>query len=256
MRRPDLAKIQRWMQEAIVAGEEPDAARTRRMVRPSATMAPEERLGVYRGMYLARLNEALRTDFPALAQFLGDELFDELVAIYVREHPSRSYTLNDLGAELPRFLDRLDGLPSPGYARDLARFELAQAHVFDEAETEAMSTEDVAAVPDAAWAGARLAPIAALRLLELDYPVQLYVEAMKREGPRPPRRRRRTRLVVFRRNYSVTWMELGKPAFGVLGELASGAPLGTALRLIRDDDTAFTMFQRWMTEGLFRTVTV
>lgn len=258
MPRLELEKIQRWMQTAIIAEPEPSAARTRRMIRPSATMAPEERLDVYRGMYLARLNEALRQDYPALAELLGADLFGELVAMYVQQHPSRSYTLNDLGAALPGFLARLEGLPSPGYSRDLARFELALAQVFDEAETEPMTPQAVAAIPEVAWERARLTPVAAFRLLDLDYPVHIHVEAMRQDAgaPRPVRRRKRTRLVVFRRNYSVTWIELSKPAFGVLGELAAGQPLGIALRRVRDDGTLFPVFRQWMTEGLFQAVAV
>lgn len=258
MPRLELEKIQRWMQTAIIAAEEPSASRTRRMIRASATMTPEDRLDVYRGMYVARLNEALRADYPALAELLGSDLFDELTSMYVREHPSRSYTLNGLGAALPGFLARLEGLPSPGFARDLARFELTQAQVFDEEETEPLTPDAVAAVTAEAWPEARLRPVAAFRLLELEYPVHLYVEAVKREagGPRPVRRRKQTRLAVFRRNYAVTWIELSKPAFGVLRGLAEEQPLGEALGRIRDDGAVFRMFQQWMTAGIFQSISV
>ena len=45
------------------------------MILPSRTLQPEERLAIYQGMYLLRMEEALETDYPALKHFLGDEAF-------------------------------------------------------------------------------------------------------------------------------------------------------------------------------------
>lgn len=258
MRPPELDRIQRWMQSAIVAGGEPSARGARQRILPSATMSPEERLGVYRGMYVARLNEVLRADYPAVAELLGDELFDEMAQMYVREHPSRSYTLNDFGAALPGFLKRLEGLPSAGYAHDLASFEFAQASVFDERETPPLTREAIAAVAEQDWPRARLEPVAALRILDMAYPVQEFIRARNRaaEGTRPARRRRRTRLAVYRRNYSVTWIELSAAGHAVLLALAGGRTLGEAVAGVRDPAAVFSMFQEWMTEGLFQSVTI
>ena len=67
------------------------------MILPSKTLTPVERVGVYQGMYLLRMIEALEGDYPAVAHFLGDEEFAELVTRYVAAHPSTSYTFNRLG---------------------------------------------------------------------------------------------------------------------------------------------------------------
>jgi hypothetical protein len=253
---PELDKIQRWMQAAIVDSAEPSPALTRRTVRPSHSMSPEQRVGVYREMYVARLNEALRSDYPALAALLGDSLFDELAELYVREQPSRSYSLNDLGAGLPGFLHRLDGLPNPAYACDLARFELAKAQVFDEVETAPISPEAIPPIRPSDWEAVRLKPIAAFRLLSLRYPVQEYAGWVKQEksGPKPAMRRRNTRLVVYRRNYSVASMVLDREAFTVLSHLAEGLPLGRALEASSPAPGVFEMFRRWMSEGLFQSI--
>ena len=80
------------------------------VILPSSTLTSLERLGVYRGMYLLRLAEALETDYPALAHFLGGEAFNEFVAGYVEAFPSRSYTLNRLGEHLPEHIRTAPGV--------------------------------------------------------------------------------------------------------------------------------------------------
>ncbi len=255
MRRPDLAAIQRWMQAAIVTPEERDPETVERLIRPSPSMTPAERVDVYSGMYDARLTEALRADFPALADLLGDSLFGELASIYVREHPSRDYTLNELGEELPHFLELLDGLPTPGYTRDLARLEWAIARVFDERETPSVAPERIAAVPAEAWSGAVIRPIAAFRLLELQWPAHEYVAAIRQGGSaRPPRRRRNTWLAVYRRDYAVTWIVLEQRAWRVLSSIATGRSLAGSLGAVRDPAAAFEWFRQWNAAGLFQSI--
>jgi hypothetical protein len=82
-------------------------------------------------MYEIRLVEALRVDYPGLERFLGEETFDELARMYVRAHPSESYTLNRLGDRLPGFVEQVEGLRQPRFVRALAELELVETVVFD-----------------------------------------------------------------------------------------------------------------------------
>ena len=95
---PDLALggLQRWLQ-AVIAAPGPvkralrsrDAARlvrpgrARDVVLPSAKLSADERLGVYHEMYLPRMLEALESDYPALAHYLGEPAWERLVRAYV-----------------------------------------------------------------------------------------------------------------------------------------------------------------------------
>jgi len=211
----DLAATQRWLQAVITApGEDaealrsPEAARqippgrALEAVKPSWSLTALERLGIYRGMYEARMREALEVDYPLLAGFLGPELWEQLISLYIRQYPSRSYTLNRLGDYLPLFLNELEGLPRPRFAADLARYEFAVSSVFDAPEDHAITPEDAARVPEDAWEDARLVPIRAFRLEAFHYPVSRYAEAV-REDPRVrPPRPQKTWLVIFRRDYT------------------------------------------------------
>lgn len=119
-----LLGLQQWMQASVMAEEPPTEAEAAARIRPSATLTPVERLGIYRGMYEARLIDALKVDDPGLLHYLGEAMFDELASLYVGANPSRSYSLNRLGDRLPGFLAEVDGLRRPAFVADLARLEL------------------------------------------------------------------------------------------------------------------------------------
>ena len=58
------------------------------------------RLGIYAGAYGARLIEALKANYPALAELLGEEDFEALGAAYVRAHDSPFFSIRYYGDAL------------------------------------------------------------------------------------------------------------------------------------------------------------
>ena len=155
------------------------------------------------------------------------------------------------------------GLRRRAFAHDLARLEQAVAEVFDAPEEEALRAEEIAAVPEAAWDGARLRPIAAFRLLALRHPVNAYLQSVRDERhDHPPARRRDSWVAVYRRGYTVRRQELDRAAYRLLADLADGKRLGHAVaaslrrgRGRRPTRTQlFRWFRGWMSGGMFRTV--
>lgn len=268
-KRAGLARTQRWMQACILAegsvGEavrspaavrEFPAEQAPEIVRPSATLAPLERLDIYRGMYELRLQEALEADYPGLRRYLGDGAFAELARLYIRENPSRSYTLNRLGDGLPEFVSKVEGLPRPAFVRDLARFELARTLVFDEGESPRADPAAVRDLPPEAWPGLRFRLIQAFRLAAFDHAVHDYLDAVRQGDGAPPAARRKCRLAIYRRDYAVLALELSRPAFELLGGLAAGWTLGEAVRKALDagrvrERQMFGWFQEWFSLQLF-----
>lgn len=273
---PPLERVQRWMHAVVVhpgTTEEAvasDAARAHfsaealpELILPSARLTPVERMGIYHGMYLLRMQEALASDYPALKHFLGDERFLDLVGAYVQAHPSRSYSLNRLGDALPDFVLQAPGLPRRAFCHDLATLELAMSQVFDAPETPALGAAEVAATPAEVWETARLRPIEAFRLLSFKYPVNEYVQSLKGDDhDHPALRLKPNRVVIYRRSFGVYRLALSRPAYDLLVDLAAGRPLGNAVAaaLRRDsrrgprEDDLFRWFRDWVSEGLFQSV--
>jgi hypothetical protein len=238
-----LAATQLWFQDAILAEDPPPAAS---LIKPSHSLEPSERLDIYRNMYRARLEEALRSDYPLLARSLGAELFSELVALYIFSHPSRSYTLNRLGDHLPDFIANIGGLPRPSFHQDLARFEHLQSQVFDADQVEPCATPDLTHHTSDQIAALLFAPIPALRVVTLRYDVLSDVT---------PARPRRTHFVIYRRNYALLHHKLSAQQLRVLQALLSGQPLGAAAALARPS-VLRSALQHWITEGWFSSIEV
>src|SRR5579864_11144 len=73
-------------------------------IKPNELLSSFERLEIYNRQYWFRVIAAVAEDFPALNVVLGQERFDSLVLAYLRENPSTSFSLRDLGARLPSWL--------------------------------------------------------------------------------------------------------------------------------------------------------
>jgi Putative DNA-binding domain len=271
-----LSGLQRWMQAVVVhpgrieeavaapaAASELGRRSVSDVVLPSRLLTPEERVGVYHGMYLIRMEEALAIDYPGLKHFLGEDAFWELVRDYVQVHPSRSYTLNRLGDHLPEFLESAGGVARRDFCADLARLELAVTEAFDEEETERLSDASIAAVSPEDWERAVLSSIAALRLVACRYNVNEYLDSLKADAHRHPRPRRKASwVVVFRSDYAVYRLDLTREAHDLLADLVAGVPLGKAVAaaLLRGrrerpgEEELFRWFRQWIGHGLFRAV--
>ena len=272
---PGLERVQRWMQACIFKPGTPEQAIlsagaqaeipaevAHGVVLPSKTLSALERLDIYRGMYVPRMEEALAIDYPALKHFLGPDEFLRLVARYVEVYPSRSYTLNRLGDHLPEFLASLNDLPKKEFCADLARLEYALTMVFDAHETAPLTSDSVRLVPRDSWETARLKPIDALRMLAFDYPVSRYIAAVDNENRFPRIVRKQTWVVAYRRNYQVHRMDLTEPSYELLSGLASGNTMGEAITAVLTrkwrpavkQSDLFEWFRDWMAEGLFQAV--
>ena len=270
-----LDRLQSWLQGVIVhAGSIEEAVRTKaaradvpvddlaEVILPSPTLRPEERLAIYQGQYPMRMRDALSGDYPGLEHFLGEEGFARFVVDYVQAYPSRSYTLNRLGDHVPEFIKARPGLKHRDFLYDLARLERAVSEAFDAEETPRLTEEQVVAVAPEAWGKARLVPIAALRLLELRYPANAYLESVKDENHDHPRPARKDGFVaVYRRNFAVYRADLSKPAFALLRDLAAGKKLSVAIRAALrrggrppGEDQLFRWFREWVAGGMFTAV--
>ena len=269
-----LDVVERWMQAVIVhpgavqealaseeASRELPAGSLEELVKPSATLTAEARVAIYREMYLLRMVEALATDYPVTQYVLGEEAFTALVKDYVQRYPSRSYTLNRLGDRLPQlYLDEPERAGA-AFLHDLTSAELALTQAYEEAESEVLTPDAVLAVPAAAWPQARLVPVASLRLLALGHPVLPHMEACRLGLPCPKPRRGASWLAVWRKEYTVRRMRLGRAEHHLLQSLAGGLPLGqalaeTAASLDASDASKriHAWFRAFVAEGLFSRV--
>ena len=236
MSEQSLSLLEHWMKTVVVErgglGEKLDVAerthgfRAEDVVAESRGLSARERLAIYTAGYVLRLLECMRADFPVLRSFVGDSVFDAFAKAYVITMPPVSYSLYDLGADFPRFLEEtkpknwtLDNdinvmLDLPP---DLARIERARAEVM-----RARGTEDDPPVADPlspfAIFGEELTIQATLclRLLEMKFPLVDFLRSSDMgERPEPPEPRA-SLVAIGRSNYRLHVEEISPFQFAFL----------------------------------------
>lgn len=273
-----LNTIQRWMQSVIEhPGSNDEAWRSEEAqnelpfeeayanVLPSKTLSPVERISIYRRMFFLRMTESMAIDYPGVKKFLGEEIFDRLVAEeYVKKHPSHSYTLNHLGRYFPQFIQE-SKLPKKEFLYDLARLELSITNNMDAEETSLVTAEMISSVPIERWSNVTLIPIAALELMSFDHNVCEYLDAVNDDSPLPEIKKLKTFCVVYRNNYRTYWEELTEQQHVLLSSLITGTLFGTAIEKFAAQfpDThdelqqqLFQWFNDWVSSGFFSKIEI
>jgi len=220
-------------------------------VKPNRHLSAFERLEIYNRQYWFRVSAALKEDFPALETVVGAEQFELLAREYLATHPSRSFTLRNLGSRLPGWLAAHPEFAGncAELAIDVARLEWSYAEAFDLGEFAPLSVEEISQLDDDAHIG--LQPH--LQLLALHYPVddlvlgvhrrRLRVEAASQASnrqassgshsslpaPLPEMDGCDIWLAVHRHNLVVYYKRLAREEYALLTVLSDGSSLGEAL---------------------------
>ncbi|GLY67800.1 HvfC/BufC N-terminal domain-containing protein [Amycolatopsis taiwanensis] len=260
----ELGRLQAWLQGAIL--DPTRAWGTDAVITASPALTPAARLAIYQQGYRTRLLEGMRAHYPVLCELLGRDSFDAFALEFLAARPSRSRTLDDLGAGFADHLQssRLDagrGEDWWDFAADLARFERAFAEATAAPGVEDIGGVDAGLLPPPShpgWPDATVTPSPCLRLLALDFPVHTYATAVRRgDHRRPPPARARTRLAVHRRDYVVTTTELDAAPWWLLAVLVTGNGPRAAAQAARMTACEMAEWVRhWAERGLFVAITV
>jgi hypothetical protein len=237
---------------AISEDGEPMRQRAAAYVKPNDRLTSVERLEIYNRQYWFRILDCLCDDFPGLRAVLGERAFRGLSEAYLRDCPSESFTLRNLGARLEAWLRS-----NPGYAGDrldlaldMVRLEWAHIEAFDGGEDPVLGPEDLLELgPELQIA---LQPY--IQLLELRYPVddlRIHVNRGSEEhgiasNAVRTKKRRAVRkisqlkaetifLAVHRIHFDVYYRRLTPEEYSVLIEFGNGKPLGAAIASVVED---------------------
>lgn len=255
----DLAALQREMAAAIMqpltADEEmrattadgrPMTAVAESFIAPNGRLSAFERLEIYNRQYWFRVLGSLAEDFPGLRAVVGGRRFEALSIAYLKEYPSRSFTLRNLGSKLPEWLasHRKETGPRHGLAVDVAQIEWAFVEAFDSAEREPLTLDQIATLDG----HSRLSLQPHLRLMALAYPADDLVLGLHQRDKRqtseagvehddgdekpaklPSLRSRSTWLAAHRMDLSVYYRRLEREEFQMLTAIREGRALGAAI---------------------------
>jgi hypothetical protein len=243
-----LMEFQRRIAAAVMSPLDASVcAEAREFVKPNDRLTATGRLDIYHRQYWYRILDSFNEDFPGLYALLGARAFQRLSRAYLKDCPSQSFTLRNLGSRLEAWLTEHPEFAGANLALalDMVRLEWAHIEAFDNAERKALGPEDLLELgPELILA---LQPY--VRVLELQYPVddlRVKVNQHLEEHSRasnavsaPARRhivRRYARLkpqriflAVHRVEFVVYYRRLESDEFRLLEAIGQGRPIGEAL---------------------------
>ncbi len=143
------------------------------LIRPRGMLDAVARLDIYANMYFFRIHDALAEDFPAVRATIGPQRFHNLITDYLLAHPSRSFTLRDVGACLPDFVRSHVVSSQWPWIGDLALLEWAVVEAFDAADSPQVDEAALAQVPAGEWGLRRVVWHPSLRVLRCAFSVHV-----------------------------------------------------------------------------------
>jgi hypothetical protein len=220
-----LVSVQRWMHEALVFPREVSHEAIDGQLVSFPGLSGAEGLAIYQRGYFLRIASCMREQFPALCHALGEPLFNDFVAQYIRERPPESHTLYDLGRRFPAFLDESrPDRDQPPEARevwidfmvDLASFERQLFVMFDVAGHEGKPF----AQPETPDDRLRLQPAFALGAHR--FPVAAYYHAVRQKQPAELPPAQASFVALVRTDYLTRTILLREPDHLFLTAMAAG----------------------------------
>jgi hypothetical protein len=262
-----------WRMQRTWTDHRPMRHVTAEFIKPNDRLTSFERIEIYNKQYWFRLFDTFIDDFPGLKNVLGHGKFMKLARAYLTAHPSRSFTLRNLGSRLIEFMEKNPRLLAPRkkLALDMAKFEWARITAFDGPAKPALSVDDLLGKPPTKL---RLGLQPYLVILQLDYPLDDYAIRLKKHAlrgeasnaveeirgrstsktRRPPLPRpEKVHIVVHRHDNSLYYKHLDPQAHTLLTALAKGQTVHQAVKKskIANPEKIRACFESWSSLGWF-----
>lgn len=256
----ELTELQVWMSALLRRRTrlEKDPLTTREAaarIGQNPRLSPVEQVEIYREQFWLRHSGSLLEDFPGLSGILGQEDWDRLIQGYLEAVLPTSYTLRDLGRELPAFIESCGWLPHQALCRDMARLEWAYTNLFDAPDCGQLDANKLASIPPEAWSQAQLVMNPALKLLQVEYPVAALRRRLREAGDDesvPIPEAQPEQLVLYRgTNRGLYYRSVSRGAFALLSAANAGFSVVAAAEQAMNevpDEPIFASLGAWFRE--------
>lgn len=263
MNAPELQALQSWMRQALSGRAEAGAPDLSHTIVDGEPMTRARRLNVYAEAYYWRLVECLQDDFESVMRACGNEGFPALVDAFLKVHPSRSFTVADVGRELSGFLRGRSDVPA--YAADFAAIDRAFQEAFYADALPPLDRAVLSTIAGEDWPRVRFGIDSSVRLLANQWAVE---EAWREKDWDAATIAERVRqvpqyLIIFRQEYDVWIEDVERPAFLLLqgmiegkdlATLSEAVPLACGLSPEEGQQVFAERFGQWIENGIIREI--
>lgn len=133
------------------------------------TLSRDLSVGIYANAYRERLHEALRVNFPALHQLLGDHDFAEMAYAFIAAQPPQTVSIRWFGADLPNYLRNTQPFLNIPAISEIACFEWALRHTIDAANGKRIGANFLHSLSEEQWISLRCDTHPSLTILHFDW---------------------------------------------------------------------------------------
>lgn len=224
-----LNEIQSWMQTQLLHPSELTKEETETYIKPSSKLTARQHLAIYQRSYIARLRACMQAQYTGLSYALGPQIFDQFTDFYLNNHPSKSYTLGDLGDQYAHFLaetrpDKDETVKEtwPDFMIELAEFEYLINDAFDQ-----KSNEDIELVKtENTDQEFKLLPI--FHILTYQFPISVFYKAViNNHQPELPQMQT-SYTILLRKNYQLGLFEINEGQYHFLKHFESNNSVDAA----------------------------
>ncbi len=260
MLQPEFA-LQDWqeaVQGAILGPEVSYRSKVTGWLRKDGA-SPEKRLEVYADAYVLRLQEALRTNYPALHQLLGDDDFDRMACRYLAAHPPSHTSIRWFGFRLSDFLAKEAPYATIPSIAELAEFEWALRHTIDAADADILTLDTLQTIEPQSWATLTFALHPSLSVLFFQWNAPQLWNALTADEQLPEPVAQPMHWLVYRQPNLVTgWRSATALEIAALNSIRRGMNFADLCEELSDglDDTDSTpltaaiFLKSWVEQGL------
>lgn len=157
----------------------------------------EIRLSIYQNAYYSRLLEALETTYPILKKHMGEEDFESMGYEYIHQYYSTYRSIRWFGDKMEDFLSEHSDYRGLPYLSELSKFEWTMCLVFDAADADTVSFQEIGNVAPEDWENMRFKQHPSLHCLHLEWNVVAIWQALS-ENEIPA--------VLEKSDSSITWI--------------------------------------------------
>jgi len=217
------------------------------------------RLNIYKNAYQVRLKEVIDNDHPILGQYLGDDLFEQMVSNYLHRHPSNYTSLRHYADHLPHFLTSQPPFSEHPIISEIAHFERLLLVAFDAANAERFSLEQLQGIADEQWPTLVFRFHPSVQLAHYNWNSVESWQALKTERTPEPASQKKNTWLLWRNHERLTeFRSLNEEELQLLQMILSGenfASICQQLLSSNSDDVsqlALSYLVTWIEQGLLR----
>ena len=225
----------------------PEALRSELHARGPFTL--EERLGVYRHGYRARLLEVLQDDFEKSWSCLGDAAFAAAVAGFIDDHPPQHRNLRWFGDGFAEWLGTQ--YPADPEVGELAQLEWRLRGAFDGADSEPLAGGALSALHGTDWASAGCRFVRTFDLVPVRCNAVAIWQALEQQQTPPMAAAlpEQTWVLIWRKGWQSQFRTIGADEYQALIELRAGASFAAvcaSLGVGMGETQAAVLFASWL----------